>query len=127
MAARNITLKYGELVAIACKKEGAVQAGPEFVNLCVGGVGDSPAHEPSPRKAPYTCDHCGKLPPNNEGIVKGLKLDGGGFSIITNDEVADAKADYANEYKGEISLVAHPAAEFYASTAAGDSVSYLTP
>jgi hypothetical protein len=127
MAARNITLKYGELVALSCKKEGAVQASVEFVNLCVGGVGDNPAHDPSPRKAPYTCVECGVLPPNNEGIVKGKKLDGGGFAIITNDEVAEAKADYGNEYKGEISLVAHPAAEFFASTAPSDSISYLTP
>ena len=127
MAARNITLKYGDLVAVSCKKEGAVQADVSFVNLCVGGVGDNPAHDPSPRKAPYTCVECGVLPPGDQGIVKGKAVDGGGFAILTADEVADAKSAYASEYKGEISLVAHPAAEFLAATAPGDSVSYLTP
>jgi non-homologous end joining protein Ku len=127
MAARNITLKYGDLVAVACKKEGAVQPDVSFVNLCVGGVGDNPAHDPSPRKAPYTCAECGVLPPGDQGIVKGKAIDGGGFAILSNEEVAKAKADYAKDYKGEISLVAHPAAEFFAATAPGDSVSYLTP
>lgn len=127
MAARNLMLKYGDLVAVPCKKEGAVQADVSFVNLCVGGVGDNPAHDPSPRKAPYTCTECGVLPPGDQGIVKGKAVDGGGFAILTAEEVAEAKSDYASEYKGEISLVAHPAADFFAATAPSDSVSYLTP
>jgi non-homologous end joining protein Ku len=127
MATRNLTVRYGDLVAIACKKEGAVQTDVDPVPLCVGGVGDKPEHEPTRRKAPMTCEHCGVLPPGNQGIVKGYPLDGGGFAILTTDEVAEAKATYTSEYKGEISLVAHPAAEFFAATAPGDSVSYLTP
>jgi hypothetical protein len=126
MAARNITLQFAEIVSIALKKEGAIDKDSGFLNLCVGGHGDLPEHAPTPRKAPYTCPTCGPLPPGDQGIVKGKAVDGG-YAILTPEEIADAKSDYGDGYKGAINLVAHPAAEFLAATAPGDSVSYLTP
>lgn len=123
-ALRNITLTYGELVSLPLKKMGAIEEGTTFKNLCVGQPG-KPAHAPSPRKQPYTCVHCGTLP-CDAALVKGVE-EGNGYRLVDVDDVAEAKAEFAGEHKGVISLVTHPAGPFYASTAPGESVSYLIP
>jgi len=124
MAARNITLQFGDLVSLPLKKESAIDKPQEFVNLCTGQP-DKPAHDPSPRRQPYVCEQCGPIV-DNERLVKGLKA-GSSYVIMTQDEVAEAKETYASEYKGVLKLVAHPAAEFLAQTAPGESVSFLYP
>lgn len=123
MAARNITLKFGELVSMPLKKASALQPKQEFINLCTGKDGEE--HPPSPRRQPYHCESCGPIT-SEMTIVKGIKQ-GSDYIIVTQDEVTEAKETYSAEYKGVISLVAHPAADFLASTAPGKSVNHLIP
>lgn len=125
MALRNCTVKFGELVSLPLKKMGAIEETTTFVNLCVGQP-DHPKHPPSPRKMPSVCAVCGPVT-DPSVLIKGIDNKDGTYTTITQDEVAEVKTEFASEHKGEISLVAHPAGPFYASTAPGESVSYLIP
>lgn len=123
MAARNITLQLG-MVAIALKSEVAVEKAPETRNMCVGQP-DKDAHEAMLIVAPKSCTACGEIT-DYAALVKGVKQ-GSSYAIITQEDVADAKEEYASEYKGVLNLVAHPSAQFLAETGPGDTLHYLTP
>lgn len=125
MAARNIVLKFGELVSIPLKKENAIQATTEVKNLCVGQPG-KPEHAPSLRKAPLTCEHCDLITDTSLN-VKGVAMPDGTFALVDTDDVTEAKASFSDGYKGVIDLVAHPAGAFLAATGPGDSIAYLYP
>lgn len=123
MAARKITLKFG-LIGLAVKSEVAIDKPPSFTNLCVGQPGHE-KHDPSPRRQPGHCDHCGEIT-DNTVLLKGSKQ-GSTYTLVEQEEVAEAKAEYAEQYKGELNLVPHPSADFMADTGPGKTLHYLTP
>lgn len=123
MAARNVQLQFG-LISIPARTEVATEKAPSFSNLCTGQPGKD-KHEPAPLKQPRTCDECGPVV-DYDAIVKGQK-NGKTYTIVDPAEIEAAKEKYAGEYKGVINLVPHPASDFLANTAPGDSVHYLTP
>ena len=123
MAGRNIDLQLG-MVAMALKSEVAVEKAPETRNMCVGQP-DKEAHEAKLVVAPKSCTSCGDIV-DPTLLVKGVKQ-GSSYAIIQQEDVAEAKAEYALQYKGVLAVVAHPSAQFLAETAPGDSLHYLTP
>lgn len=123
MAYRNITLSFGAVVCLA-KIESAKISTPDPSNLCAGQPG-MPEHAPSPVKAPAQCDTCGPIV-DRDVLKKGFKS-GKTYVVLSQEEVAKAKADYAKPYKDKIALVPHPAEDFMSQTAMGDSVDYIVP
>lgn len=130
MAARNITLKFG-LISISAKKETAIEKAEGYKNLCVGGQPDgkgglTPTHDGAPVTMPKTCDKCQVTIGDYSALVKGIKQ-GAGYAVVAQEDIAEAKKDTADQYKGLVDLIPHPAADFYAKTAPGESINYLTP
>lgn len=123
MAQRNLMLKFG-LIAIPCKTETAIEAEIAMSNLCVGQPGHEP-HEATPVKAPTTCEACGPIT-DRTALVKGVKA-GQTYTLINQEDVAAKKVEFAAEYKGVLDLIPHPADEFMAATAQGDTLHYVTP
>lgn len=123
MAARNITLSLG-MVAMALKSEVAVEKPPETRNMCVGQPGQK-AHDAMLIVAPKSCTACGDIT-DYAALVKGVKQ-GSSYAILQQEDVAEAKEEYSQQYKGVLNIVAHPAAQFLAETAPGDTLHYLTP
>lgn len=123
MAARNITLQFG-LVTVPAKSEGAIEKKPDMSNMCLGQP-DMPEHPATPVTAPKTCAHCGPIR-DYTALKKGIKS-GGSYTLVDQSEIAEAKAEFTAGYKGVLNLVPHPAADFLAATAPGESLNYLTP
>lgn len=123
MASRNAKITFG-LLSFSVKLSGAKEKPVELKNLCVGQP-DKDKHTPQPLRQPKVCDACGPIT-DFSAIVKGVP-NGAEFTIVTQDEVAEKKAEFANEYKKELTLVPHPASEFLTSTAPGESLNYVTP
>lgn len=124
MAGLKITVQLG-LVSVACMSSGAIYKPEEAKNLCVGQPG-KPEHDPSPSMAPATCGVCGPITDRNV-LVKGYKTNAGSFALVSQEDVAEAKETYANEYKKVLNLVPHPAQQFLAETAPADGLNFLTP
>jgi non-homologous end joining protein Ku len=119
----NLTVQLG-LVSVACKSEGAIDKPDDPKNLCVGQPG-KPEHAPSPSMAPATCGVCGPI--TDRGVlVKGFPSDNG-YALVSQEDVAEAKETYANEYKKKLNLVPHPAQQFLAETAPADGLNFLVP
>ena len=123
MAGRNLSLQFG-LVALAVKSEVAIEKPASMSNMCTGQPGKK-GHDATPVTAPKTCVACGPIT-DYDSLVKGVKQ-GNAYTIITQDEVAEAKDEYAAEHKGTLNLIPHPAQQFVAETAPGDTMHYLTP
>jgi len=124
MAAARITVKLG-LVSVACKSEGAIDKPEEAKTLCVGQPGKD-EHAPSPRMRPSTCAVCGPTT-DESALVKGFKVEDGTYALVSQDDIAEAKETYANEYKKVLDLVPHPAQQILSETAPADGLNYLTP
>lgn len=120
--ARNAVLTFG-LVTINVKLTSAKDKPISMKNLCTGQPG-KPDHEPKPVTQPMTCADCG--PVAYDEIVKGVP-NGDGFTLQTQEDVAEAKAEFAQEYKKSLNFVPHPTADVLAKTGPGDSLNYLTP
>lgn len=123
MASRNITVTFG-LLSIPAKLEKATEAKVSNTNMCVGQPGHA-SHEATPVRMPKSCELCGEIT-DHQVLVKGVK-EGSAYKIVTQEEVAQKKAEYAGAYKGAVNLVPHPATDFYESTGQGASINYLTP
>lgn len=123
MPLAKITFSYG-LVSFAAGLEKATETAVEMKNLCIGSNGE-PAHDPLPLTAPRKCAECGEIT-DYTGIVKGIKQ-GATYAITTQDEVAQAKIANVDQYKGKVSIVPHPAADFEAHTAPGDALYFIKP
>lgn len=123
MAARNAKITFG-LLSFNVKLSGAKDKPVEMKNLCVGQP-EKPEHAPAPLKQPKVCEECGPIT-DFSVIVKGVP-NGHEFTIITQEEVAEKKAEFADEYKKELVLVPHPATEFLTATGPGESLNYVTP
>lgn len=121
--ARNIQITFG-LLSFAGKADKATITKESLPNLCPGQPGKEP-HDPMPVKQPKVCETCGPIV-DYEVLVKGIKQ-GSGYAIVTQDDVAEAKDGYVTQYLGQLNLVAHPAGDFLAQTAPGESVNYITP
>lgn len=124
MASRDITIQFGELINIPMKKESATLPKQSMSNLCAGQPGHD-EHEPTPLKAPKVCESCGPII-DNTVLLKGVKQ-GRAYVVLNPEEIAAAKETYSAEYKGALSLVAHPVEQVATTTAPGDSLHYLTP
>lgn len=96
----------------------------EMKNLCTGQ--NDADHAPLAITMPKQCPECGPIT-DYESLVKGVPSADGGFVIQTQDEVAEAKADTAADYKGVLNFQPHPTAQVMAETSPGDSLSYLSP
>lgn len=123
MASRNLSLQFG-LISLAVKSEVAVEKATPMSNLCVGQPGKD-EHEATPVKAPRVCESCGPIV-DNTALVKGVKQ-GKAYTLVSQEEVAEAKESYASDHKGVVNLVPHPAQQFLGDTAPGDTLHYLTP
>jgi non-homologous end joining protein Ku len=121
--ARNIQVSFG-LLSFAGKADKATITRESMSNLCPGQPGKE-SHDPSPLKQPKVCEKCGPIT-DHEVLLKGIKR-GSTYALVTQDDVAEAKEEYVKEYLEQISLVAHPAGDFLAQTAPGESVNYITP
>jgi non-homologous end joining protein Ku len=120
--ARNATLTFG-LVTMSVKLTSAKDEPVAMKNLCVGQPG-MPDHAPKPVKQPNVCEACG--PVAYDEIVKGLP-DGDGFILQSQEEVAEVKAEYAEQYKKSLNFVPHPTHEIMALTGPGKSLNYIAP
>lgn len=123
MAARKAALQYG-LITIPALLDVATISKQDMSNLCVGQPGHE-AHDALPVKAPKTCTTCGPIT-DLTVLKKGVKS-GSTFTIVDAEAVTEAREEYAHDHKGILQLVPHPAGEFLASTAQGDSLHYVTP
>lgn len=123
MASRNITVTFG-LLSIPAKLEKATEAKVSNTNMCVGQPGHA-SHEAMPVRMPKSCELCGTIT-DHHALVKGIK-EGSTYKIVTQEEVAEKKAEFAGAYKGAVNLVPHPAEEFFGATGQGASISYVTP
>lgn len=130
MAARKANLQYG-LITIPALLDVATISKQDMSNLCVGQpanpLGDwkGGTHDALPVKAPKTCTTCGPIT-DLTVLKKGVKS-GSTFTIVDAEAVTEAREEYAADHKGVLQLVPHPAGEFLASTAQGDSLHYVTP
>lgn len=106
------------------KLDSAKLPAPDVSNLCPGQPGKD-KHDPLPVKAPKVCTTCGPIT-DHDVLLKGVKTSAG-YSVLTQEQIAAAKDSYVQEYKGKLEFVAHPADEFLAQTAPGDSLNYVTP
>lgn len=120
--ARNASLTFG-LVTMQVKLTSAKDKPISMRNLCVGQPGKD-KHDPKPVTQPMTCVDCG--PVAYDEIVKGIP-NGDGFTLQSQDDVAEAKAEFASEYKKSLNFVPHPTADIMAKTGPGESLNYITP
>lgn len=120
--AKGITLSLG-LISTTVRVESAVEAAPTFKTVCEGQGGK--AHDPTPIKRPNTCATCGELP-FGAPTAKAREV-GGGLVLVTEEEVAAAKAQHDDKFKGKFDLVAHKASEVDAATAQGEKYYQLVP
>jgi non-homologous end joining protein Ku len=97
----------------------------EMKNLCKGQPGE-PAHAATPITAPKTCVKCGPIT-EYDSLVKGVPSADGGYIEQSQDEVAEARADTAEQYKGALNFQPHPTVQVMSETSPGDSLSYLSP
>lgn len=122
MAGEKMTVSFG-LMSFVTKRETARVTVPTVSYLCVGQPGH-PAHEASPRRAPYHCDVCGPII-DNDVLVRGVKT-GKTYTLVDVTAAQELRAEYADKYDS-LSLVPHPAADFLAQTGEGRALHYLTP
>lgn len=123
MAGRNLSLQFG-LVTLSVKSDGAVEKAAPMSNMCVGQP-DKPEHPATPVTAPKVCTACGPIT-DYDALVKGVKQ-GKAYTIVSQDDVAEAKAEFSAEHKGVLNLIPHPAQQFLGETAPGDTLHFLTP
>ncbi len=123
MPARKVTVQFG-LLSIPAKLEKATETKPSYVNMCEGQPGHDP-HPALPVKMPKTCAVCDEIV-DHTVLVKGVKQ-GSTYAKVDQTAMAEAKAEYAKDYKGVVNLIAHPMAEFQANTAPGESINYVIP
>lgn len=121
--ARNITLNLS-LLSVACKTDPATIRRESMSNLCLGQPGKA-AHDATPLTMPKTCAHCGPIT-DFAALKKGIKQ-GSTYAVVTQEEVAEAKKDTSEQFKGKIDLVPHPAADFLTATGQGKALNYITP
>lgn len=121
--ARNATLTFG-LTVMAVKLTSARDKPVEMKNLCQGQPGKD-AHDPTPVTQPKHCATCGPITAY-ETLVKGIP-NGTGFTVQSQDDVAEKKAEFANEYKKSLNFIPHPTTEILAMTGPGESLNYVTP
>ena len=123
MAGRNATVVFG-LLSIPVKLETAVEGKTSNLNLCVGQPNHA-QHDPTPIKAPKVCESCGEIT-DYSALVKGVKQ-GSSYAIVSQEDLAEKKAEYANQYKGVFNLVPHPATDVLGATAPGKMVKFIVP
>lgn len=125
MAGRKLAIQFG-LLNIAARSEVAIekQASEDMINVCVGQPGKE-GHDALPLKAPKSCTSCGLIT-DYAVLKKGVKQ-GRAYALVEQEDVAEAKNDYAKLYKDVLNLIPHPAQQFLNDTAPGDTLHFLTP
>jgi non-homologous end joining protein Ku len=120
----GVILQLGTATAIvsmdsAVEKEKATS----LKTVCLG-MGDVP-HPPTAIQQQYRCPECFNT---DRGSFKKASIEGGAFTVVETQEVADAKATTVGTSKAVINLSVHRKEEVALATIQnGESVYYLTP
>ena len=125
MATTQPTMLTFTLLSFPIKLTKATETPVEVKNLCPGSNG-KPAHDPKPLVAPRRCPDCGEITDGYANIVKGIKQ-GSAYAIVTQQEVAQAKADYHEQFKKQVTLVPHDSVDFEKHTVPNGSTYFVTP
>lgn len=120
---RNAVLTYG-LLTLNVKLSSAKDKPIEMKNCCVGQPGHD-KHEATPITQPKHCPTCGPITAYDE-LVKGIP-NGDGYTTQTQEDVAEAKAEFTQQYKKSLNFVPHPTLEVMAQTGPGESLNYIQP
>jgi non-homologous end joining protein Ku len=120
--AKNITLSLG-LISATVRVESATTTAESFKSVCTGQ--DGATHDPIPVKAPRKCESCGELA-YGAPVSKAREV-GGGLVLVTDEEIAQAKAAHDEKFKGAVQLVAHQAGDVAGATAQGEKLYQLVP
>lgn len=117
---KGIVLQLGAISTLV-DVESAVVAEESLKTVCVGDAA-SP-HIPTAVKQSLACPACKN---DDRGSFKKARVEGTDFTVVEQDEVADARVNSVGATKAIIQLTPHPIEEVRTQTIQGKSTYYLT-
>lgn len=121
--ATGVSLTLG-LISTTVRVESAKEAETSLNQICQGQP-NLPAHAPSALNQKLTCPACGPI--TDASLIKRGRPSGDGYLVVEPADIAALKTANADPFKKQITLSAHPRAQFELETARGEKLYYLVP
>jgi non-homologous end joining protein Ku len=116
---KGVVVQYGTIMVIV-NVDSAVATEPGLKNVCLG---NGVEHEPTALKQNLKCPKCG----NTDAVtMKKARVEGKTFTVVSKEEIAEAKASTVGSTAEMIVLTAHPAEQVHSQSIQGGSVYQLT-
>ena len=118
---KGVVVQYGTIMAIV-NVDSAVASEPGLKNVCLGD-GHGADHEPTALKQNLKCPKCGN---NDAATMQKARVEGKTFTVVSKEEIAEAKAATVGSTAEVIALTAHPSEQVHTQSIQGGSVYQLT-